>query len=110
VLRYIKNGRPRSASEHVFVRHHAPTGPLQSASAVYHRVVQATEAAGVVLSRPGSHVLRHTAATQMLRKGASLDQIQAVLRHRHRETTSIYAKVDVTLLSGVVQPWPRVRQ
>jgi site-specific recombinase XerD len=54
----------------------------------------------------GAHVLRHTAATQMLRRGASLSQIAHVLRHRSVDTTAIYAKVDYAALRTLVQPWP----
>jgi site-specific recombinase XerD len=53
-------------------------------------------------------VLRHSAATNLLRQGASLQDIAALLRHRSIETTAIYAKVDVGLLRQVAQPWPEV--
>jgi site-specific recombinase XerD len=59
------------------------------------------------ISSGGVHVLRHTAATQMLRRGASLSEIAHVLRHRHVDTTAIYAKVDYTPLRTLVRPWPR---
>ena len=36
----------------------------------------------------------------MLRQGASLQEISALLRHRCIETTEIYAKVDVSGLKG----------
>src|SRR5438445_8028194 len=39
-------------------------------------------------------------------KGASLQVIGEVLRHRSVETTAHYAKVDVALLQQVVMPWP----
>ena len=42
----------------------------------------------------------------MLRHGASLTEIAQVLRHRHVNTTAIYAKVDRNSLRGVAQPWP----
>ena len=51
-------------------------------------------------------LLRHTAATEMLRVGGSLDEVGQVLRHGARDTTSIYAKVDRRSLVAVVQPWP----
>lgn len=54
----------------------------------------------------GAHVLRHSAATAMLREGVSLDIIGAVLRHRSMESTAHYAKVDAALLQAVTQPWP----
>jgi len=56
----------------------------------------------------GSHVLRHSAATQMLRAGLPLSAIGVVLRHASMETTAGYATVDVPLLQAVVQPWPEV--
>jgi integrase len=65
---------------------------------------QALRRAGVPAG--GAHRLRHTAATQMLRHGASLTEIAQVLRHRHVDTTAIYAKVDRNTLRSVAQPWP----
>jgi site-specific recombinase XerD len=53
-----------------------------------------------------SHRLRHTAATQMLRAGASLEEIGQVLRHRQVLTTAIYAKVDRDALRQLARPWP----
>jgi integrase len=54
----------------------------------------------------GGHRLRHTAATMMLRRGASMTEIAQVLRHRHIDTTAIYAKVDHERLRAIAQPWP----
>ena len=41
----------------------------------------------------------------MLRAGAGLDTVGAILRHENRETTAIYAKVDVRMLNEIAQPW-----
>ena len=60
-------------------------------------------------SRGAAHVLRHSLATSMLRQGASLQDIATILRHRSIETTQIYAKVDVTMLRQIAQPWPEVQ-
>jgi integrase/recombinase XerD len=54
----------------------------------------------------GGHRLRHYAATEMLRHGASLPQIAEVLRHHCEDTTAIYAKVDRASLGLVVRPRP----
>ena len=56
----------------------------------------------------GAHVLRHSAATHMLRHDVPVPVIGAVLRHASMETTAGYAKVDLSLLQYVVQPWPEV--
>ena len=58
----------------------------------------------------GAHVLRHTAATQMLRQGVPLNDIRILLRHRSVDMTATYAKVDLELLQQVAQPWPAVLQ
>jgi integrase len=58
------------------------------------------------LGRIHAHRLRHTAAMQMLRAGASLPEIGQLLRHRRALTTAIYAKVDRDTLRTIARPWP----
>ena len=53
-----------------------------------------------------SHLLRHSLATNMVRKGASLAEVSDVLRHRSRNSTMIYAKLDIDGLRSIAQPWP----
>src|SRR2546422_128644 len=48
----------------------------------------------------------HGLATEMLREGASLAEIGEVLGHRHPQTTTIYAKIDINALSTLALPWP----
>ena len=57
----------------------------------------------------GTHVLRHTAATRLLRAGVSMKEIADLLRHRSLDTSAIYAKVDLSTLAAVALPWPEVR-
>jgi integrase/recombinase XerD len=52
------------------------------------------------------HRLRHTAASEMLRAGATLPEVGQVLRHRHTRSTAIYAKVDREALTQIARPWP----
>ncbi len=108
VLAYFKRGRPRSGSERLFLTVCAPTRPFASSATISDVVRVAIERAGI--ENPpsrGAHLLRHSAATAMLRAGSSLDTIATVLRHRSPETTAHYAKVDVAMLQQVAQPWPR---
>jgi integrase/recombinase XerD len=99
---YLRH-RPRVASRAVFLRALAPVGPMTSA-AVCNVVNSACRRAGLPVV--GSHRLRHTAATEMLRAGAPLPEIAQVLRHRQLKTTMIYAKVDRASLRSVALPWP----
>ena len=106
VLHHLKCGRPAIDDDHVFLRVYAPLGPLPSSGPVSKLVRRAIERAEIEAPSMGAHVLRHSAATDMLRQGSSLDVIGAVLRHRCVESTAHYAKVDVALLRLVAQPWP----
>jgi integrase/recombinase XerD len=95
--------RPRIGDRALFLRVVAPAGALRT-SAVSGVVRSACRRAG--LPPVGSHALRHTAATEMLKQGASLPQIGEVLRHREQKTTAIYAKVDRRALRPLARPWP----
>ncbi len=102
VVAYLRR-RPHVADRAVFLCVRAPHRPITS-QAISGLARRALRAAGV---RAGSaHVLRHTAATQMLRHGASLAEVGHVLRHRHIDTTAIYAKVDHINLRTLARVWP----
>jgi site-specific recombinase XerD len=108
LLRYLES-RPRVAGGgHVFVRNIAPFKSFISGDCVSSVVKRALKRARVSSPAKGAHLLRHTAATEMLRHGLPLDQIGLVLRHRGIDTTAYYAKVDVALLRQIAQPWPEV--
>jgi integrase/recombinase XerD len=108
VLKYLQDGRPSVNDEHVFIRAIAPLRRFGSGSTVSRIVAKAIRKAGISSPSFGAHVLRHSAATAMLRQGVSLNDIAAILRHRSIETTAHYAKVDLALLCEVAQPWPEV--
>ena len=107
LLHYLRQSRPPLRTPEVFTTVVAPVRPLTRA-AVTHIVRAALRRAGIKAPINGAHVLRHSAATTMLRQGASLAGIGAVLRHRSPRTTAHYAKVDFGLLSEIAQPWPEV--
>jgi site-specific recombinase XerD len=104
VADYLHRGRPASAQDRtVFIRIKAPHRSLSS-SGVSMVVADAARRAG--LGTVHAHRLRHTAATQMLRAGASLPEIGQLLRHRRALTTAIYAKVNRDALRTIARPWP----
>ena len=107
LLVYLNQGRPSLRVPEVFTSVLAPLRALTRA-AVTQIVRSALRRAGVKAPVNGAHVLRHSAATSMLRQGASLAGVGAVLRHRSPMTTAHYAKVDLDLLSEIAQPWPEV--
>lgn len=109
IVGYLQHGRPQTDTDVLFIRSCAPFRAFASHCAVSVIVSRAMRRAGVVCpSRGAAHILRHSVATSMLRHGASLQDIAAILRHRSIETTELYAKVDVTMLRQIAQPWPEV--
>jgi site-specific recombinase XerD len=77
-----------------------------NSSAICCIVDRALARAGVNSIRKGAHLFRHTLATEMLSRGASLNEIGRLLRHRHPDTTLIYAKVDLRALRTLAIVWP----
>ncbi len=95
--------RGHSAHRRVFLTVRAPTRPIE-ASGVRSVVRDACRRAGT--EHVAAHRLRHALASALLREGASLIDIGQVLRHKHLESTAIYAKVDLARLRHAAQPWP----
>jgi integrase/recombinase XerD len=106
ILDYLAH-RPSVSCDQVFLTTVAPFKGL-SYQAVGQIATRAMRRAVVEVPKSGSHVLRHSAATQMLRHGLPLEAIGAMLRHASIGTTAGYAKVDLQLLHEVVKPWPEV--
>lgn len=108
IVAYLRRGRPRISARCLFVRRRAPLGAMSS-RAVRHQIRRGWTRTGVEIPSKGTHALRHTAATGLLRGGASLKEIADLLGHRTLDTTAIYAKVDLESLAQVARPWPEVR-
>jgi site-specific recombinase XerD len=103
---YLRDDRPMCDSRRVFIRMRAPRRGFAHPSTVSTIVMHALDRAGLDPAIKGAHLLRHTLATGMLRKGGSLSEIGEVLRHRVTSTTEIYAKVDQDGLRSLAHPWP----
>jgi site-specific recombinase XerD len=103
---YLEVRTPRVDTDRLFLRARAPSRRPLDSRAISALVARAIRRAGVDASSSGAHVLRHSAVTAMLCFGLSLEDIGAVLRHRSVETTAHYAKVDLTTLRQIAQPWP----
>lgn len=110
ICKYLQNGRPKTRSRAVFLRHRAPTAPLsnkQVGTIVRKYILQAGIKNPPTL---GSHVLRHSMATCLVNQGVPMKQISDILGHRSLESTYIYTKVDVRRLSEVSRPFPALKE
>jgi site-specific recombinase XerD len=95
--------RGHHQSRLVFLSEHAPTRPI-GPPGVRSVVRDACRRAGI--EHVAAHRLRHALASELLREGASLIEISQVLRHKHLESTAIYAKVDLVRLRQAAGSWP----
>ena len=106
IVEYLKDGRPSSSSRALFLRHVAPTNEPIGSSVVRIAVRRAYAKCGLSQRLTGTHILRHSVASRLLRVGTPLKEIADILRHSCLDTTAIYTKVDVGKLVEIAMPWP----
>lgn len=104
LLDYLERERPPCDEPSLFLCALAPWRPL-SAGAFFQLATRAYLHAGMQPPPGRVHVLRHATATNLLRSGASLQEVGSLLRHSSLETTKLYAKVNPRLLAVVAEPW-----
>jgi integrase/recombinase XerD len=105
---YVRLDRRSSSSRALFVKKRPPHVAFKDGQVLNNILRRAYGRTGLKPPAPyvGSHILRHSLATALVRRGASLEEIGDMLRHRSRASTMIYAKLDVDGLRTIAQPWP----
>ena len=107
IAAYLQSGRPVSDSRQLFLKAYPPHVGFPPATGIRDIAARALRRAGIRdIAHCGSHIFRHSLATELLRSGATLPQISQVLRHKDHDTTRIYAKVDLASLRTLSLPWP----
>ena len=105
LLDYLRNGRPVTENCRIFLQHTQPYHPV-TATAVSKLVGRKISKAGIRTNGGGSHIFRHSVATELINNGASFKDIADLLGHQTIESTAIYAKVDLRILAKIGLPWP----
>jgi len=106
VVAYLRD-RHKSSCRRLFLRTLAPHVGFASSHAITSIAKTALERAGIRgFAHQGTHLFRHSLATELLRSGATLSEIGQLLRHKSHDTTRIYAKVDIGALRTLSLPWP----
>lgn len=107
IVNYLQNER-RGSSRALFVTSKPPFKSLKNGGSLRRILVDCYERTNINPPQRyiGTHILRHSLATEMLAKGANLSQISQLLRHKSRDTTTIYAKYDIDALRELAKPWP----
>lgn len=105
LVNYLRHGRPICDSISFFV---SKSFKSLTSNAISSFVSKALKKVGLYRKKGiAAHVLRHSLATHLLQKGATMQQISEVLHHRTIDNTQIYAKVDFKRLKLLALPWPK---
>ncbi len=111
IVDYLKNGRPQSNLDHVFLSSRAPfIGATRSCVCSAINEIILKSGVDVHLKHHGPHSLRHSLASAMLREEATLPVISESLGHRHTDTTMVYLKIDISSLMKCALPVPSVME
>jgi site-specific recombinase XerD len=105
IANYLRQGRPVCSCRQVFVFHQ--TARPMSSNSISQVIRRALQACAIEVPRSGAHLLRHTLASHLVQNGATLKEVADLLRHRHINSTALYAHVDLAQLRSVAQPWPQ---
>lgn len=97
IIDYLKNGRPKSDLNCIFLRHCAPYTGLTAAALhpIMKKYLTLAKLPGETPRKAGLHALRHSLASALLENGTPLTTISEVFCHQKAETTRIYASIDI---------------
>lgn len=101
IISYLQNGRPSSSLEYVFLGHNAPFQPLDEHNNFNIELRKYLRRAGISLQKDkhaGAHTFRHSFATNMLKEGASLQDVSQILGHSDINVTETYLRLDIEQL------------
>jgi len=109
---YLMHGRPVSDCPEVILSAETSkkVGPLKSPTihSIVTRYMKKANITGWKEKKHGAHSLRHSLASNLLKKNTSLPVISTVLGHQSTETTKIYLKVDEENLRSCCLPMPGI--
>jgi integrase len=95
ILDYLKNERPDSVDQHIFLRGRAPYTRL-NCSSTFNLAINFIDAGITVDGKHhGMHALRHSAAANMLLSNTPYPVISGILGHSNANTTKLYLRIDV---------------
>jgi integrase len=107
---YVLTKRPDVGNDHVFLRSLAPHAEFSEHSSIYDVTRRTFSAVGTDRAKVGTRLLRHNAATRLLRAGTPLPTISAVLGHSSPESTNAYLATDTEHVRACVLPLPPALQ
>ena len=113
IIDYLKNGRPKTdASEIIVAIESSKKGKKLSAPTIHSIVSKYISMANISNwkeKKHGAHSLRHSLASNLLKKNVSIPIISTVLGHQSTESTKTYLSIDDLHLKQCALPTPRLK-
>jgi integrase/recombinase XerD len=109
LARYLRQSRPATEYRQLFLHARAPSAPL-GPSAVTAIVQRRLRLSGLKVEHFSAHVLRHSLAVHLLRRGVSTKAIGDTLGHRDVTSTAVYLRLGLEDLRKVGLPVPKPRR
>lgn len=110
IIDYLKNGRPKTAESVIIVAAESAKKGKKLTEPTIHSIVSKHMNQANIKNwknkKHGAHSLRHSLATNMLKKNISMPIISTVLGHQNTATTKVYLSVDTNKLSQCALPIP----
>lgn len=106
IARYLCEERPAADNDYLFVRQLAPFNPFTDHASCHAIVTRVFRKAGISKDSRifGMHMLRHNAASTMVKNQVPIETIAAILGHSSPDTTDIYITTDAERLRECVLP------
>jgi integrase len=106
IARYLCEERPAADNDYLFVRQLAPFKPFTDHASCHAIVTRVFRKAGISKDSRifGMHMLRHNAASTMVKNQVPIETIAAILGHSSPDTTDIYITTDAERLRECVLP------
>ena len=112
IARYLYEERPNAGNDDLFVRTLVPFSPLAGHASCYVIVKNAFKKANISKDACifGMHMLRHNAASTMVKNEVPISTIAAVLGHANTDTTDVYITTDEVRVRECVLPMTGISQ
>ena len=106
IARYLCEERPAADNDYLFVRQLAPFDPFADHASCHAIVTRVFRKAGISKEGRifGMHMLRHNAASTMVKNQVPIETIAAILGHSSPDTTDLYITTDAERLRECVLP------
>lgn len=109
---YLKNGRPHTNNDTLFVRCFAPYDAFSTGSSLYRILNKYMDASAINTEgkHHGMHSMRHSLSSSLLSAGTPLPIITGILGHSSTKTTTRYLWMDTEQLRMVALEVPYERE